>query len=97
MSPEQLSGEQVDGRSDLYSLGVTLYQLFTGVLPFTADSMASLAYKIANNKPQGIRKIRPELPTCLTRVINKSIEKNPEMRYQTGGAFADALRRCSKR
>ncbi|MCG6970336.1 MAG: protein kinase [Gammaproteobacteria bacterium] len=97
MSPEQLSGEQVDGRSDLYSLGVTLYQLFTGVLPFTADSMASLAYKIANNKPQGIRKIRSELPTCLTRVINKSLEKNPEMRYQTGAAFADALRRCSKR
>jgi tetratricopeptide (TPR) repeat protein len=97
MSPEQLSGEQVDGRSDLYSLGVTLYQLFTGVLPFTADSMASLAYKIANNKPQGIRKVRPELPTCLTRVINKSVEKNPDMRYQTGAAFADALRRCSKR
>jgi serine/threonine-protein kinase len=97
MSPEQLAGEQVDGRSDLYSLGVTLYQLFTGVLPFTADSMASLAYKIANNKPQGIRKVRPELPTCLTRVINKSIEKNPDMRYQTGAAFADALRRCSKR
>ncbi|WP_455210994.1 protein kinase domain-containing protein [Kaarinaea lacus] len=97
MSPEQLSGDQVDGRSDLYSLGVTLYQLFTGVLPFTADSMASLAYKIANNKPQGIRKIRPELPTCLTRVINKAIEKNPELRYQTGTAFADALRRCRKR
>jgi serine/threonine-protein kinase len=97
MSPEQLSGEQVDGRSDLYSLGVTLYQLFTGVLPFTADSMASLAYKIANNKPQGIRKIRSELPTCLTRVINKSIEKNPELRYQTGTAFADALRRCRNR
>ncbi len=97
MSPEQLSGEQVDGRSDLYSLGVTLYQLFTGVLPFTADSMASLAYKIAHNKPQGIRKIRPELPTCLTRVINKAIEKNPELRYQTGTAFADALRRCRNR
>jgi serine/threonine-protein kinase len=97
MSPEQLSGEQVDGRSDLYSLGVTLYQLFTGVLPFTADSMASLAYKIANNKPQGIRKIRPELPTCLTRVINKAIEKNPELRYQTGTAIADALRRCRNR
>ena len=97
MSPEQLAGDQVDGRSDLYSLGVTLYQLFTGVLPFTADSMASLAYKIAHNKPQGVRKVRPELPTCLTRVINKAIEKNPELRYQTGSAFADALRRCRDR
>lgn len=96
MSPEQLSGEQVDGRSDIYSLGITLYQLFTGVLPFMADSMASLAYMIANTKPKGIRKIRPELPACLTRVINKAIEKDPEKRYQTGGALADALRRCSK-
>jgi len=96
MSPEQLAGEQVDGRSDIYSLGITLYQLFTGVLPFTADSMASLAYKIAHHKPPGVRKIRPELPSCLTRVINKAIEKDPQARYPTGSALADALRRCGK-
>lgn len=97
MSPEQLAGEQVDGRSDIYSLGITLYQLFTGVLPFTADSMASLAYKIAHHKPPGVRKIRPELPQCLTRVINKAIEKDPQARYQNGTAFAEALRRCGNR
>lgn len=96
MSPEQLTGDDVDGRSDIYSLGVTIFQLFTGVLPFNADSMASLAYKIANEKPKGIRKIRAELPTCLTRIINKTMEKDPSQRYQNGAALADALRRCMK-
>ncbi|WP_455205265.1 protein kinase domain-containing protein [Kaarinaea lacus] len=96
MSPEQLSGDKVDGRSDIYSLGITLYQLFTGILPFMADSMASLAFKIANEKPKGIRKVRSDLPTCLTRIINKAVEKDPSLRYQTGTAFAEALRRCAK-
>ena len=94
MSPEQLAGKKVDGRSDLFSLGVALYQLFTGCLPFTADSMTALAYKIANEKPKSIRKFRSDLPTCLTRLINKSLEKDPKQRFQTGKALADALRKC---
>ena len=94
MSPEQLSGKKVDGRSDLFSLGITLYQLFTGELPFKADSMAALAYKITNDKPKGIRRIRSDLPHCLSRVINKSLEKTPKQRYANGNAFAEALRRC---
>ena len=94
MSPEQLSGERVDGRSDLYSLGVTLYQLFTGVLPYQADSMAALAYKIMHDKPKGVRKERTELPICLTRIINKAMEKDPRQRYQDGVAMAEALQRC---
>jgi len=94
MSPEQLAGKKVDGRSDLFSLGVALYQMFTGCLPFTADSMTALAYKIANEKPKSIRKIRSDLPTCLTRLINKSLEKEPKQRFQTGKALAEALRRC---
>ena len=94
MSPEQLAGKKVDGRSDLFSLGVALYQMFTGCLPFTADSMTALAYKIANEKPKSIRKMRSDLPTCLTRLINKSLEKEPKQRFQTGKALAEALRRC---
>jgi len=97
MSPEQLEGKRLDGRSDLFSLGVTLFQLFTGQLPFNAESMASLAYKIANEKPQSIRKIRSELPMCLVRIINKALEKDVRNRYQTGAEFAEALRRCAPR
>ena len=95
MSPEQLSGVRVDGRSDLFSLGVTLYQLLSGVLPFQADSMAALAYKIINEKPRSIRKERSELPTCITRILNKAMDKDPAERYQDGAAMAEALRRCS--
>jgi len=95
MSPEQLEGKKLNGGSDIFSLGVTLFQLFTGTLPFNAETMASLAYKIANEKPKSIRKVRQELPSCLTRVINRSLEKNIKQRYQTGGEMADALRKCA--
>lgn len=94
MSPEQIAGKKVDGRSDLFSLGVTLYQMFTGRLPFEGDSLTSLMYQITNEKPKGIRKLRSELPTCLTRVINKALEKNPEKRFDNGQAMADAIKRC---
>jgi CHASE2 domain-containing sensor protein/tRNA A-37 threonylcarbamoyl transferase component Bud32 len=94
MSPEQLEGHDLDGRSDLFSLGVTLYQLFTGHLPFIGESMTALAYKIANSKPTSVRKVRPELPACLTRVLNKALEKKSKQRYQNGEQFIDALQKC---
>lgn len=95
MSPEQLAGKKVDGRADIFSLGVMLYQLFTGVLPFNADTMAALAYKITNDKQKGIRRVRPELPACLSRIINKALEKNPKQRFTSANALAEALRRCA--
>ena len=97
MSPEQIAGKKVDGRSDLFSLGVTLYQLFTGRLPFEGDSLTSLMYQITNEKPKSIRKLRSELPTCLTRLINKALEKHPDKRFANGQAMAEAIRRCAER
>jgi len=94
MSPEQLAGKKVDGRSDIFSLGVTLYQLFTGELPFNADSMAALAYKITNEKHKSVRRARPELPPCLSRIINRALEKNPKQRFSNASVMAEALRRC---
>ena len=91
MSPEQLAGLQVDGRSDLYSLGVLLFQLLTGQLPHQAESMAKLMYRIANEAPPDVRHFRPELPEALAMVLALALEKRPELRYANGEQFAQDL------
>ena len=97
MSPEQLAGNRVDGRSDLFSLGVTMYQLLSGELPFVGESLASLMYKIANEKHPDIRMFNPELPACVAKIINKALHKDIDRRFQTGEQMLSALRRCKAR
>ncbi len=97
MSPEQLSGERVDGRSDLFSLGVTLFQLLTAQLPFTADSLSSLMYRIANERHPDPCKLRPGLPACVRAIVDRALQKAPERRYGNGEQMAIALRRCRER
>lgn len=92
MSPEQIAGKKVDGRSDLYSLGVMLFQMLAGVLPFRGESMAELMYKIANEEAPDIRIIRPEIPQKLADVVAMSLSKRVETRYQDGDQFAADLR-----
>jgi eukaryotic-like serine/threonine-protein kinase len=94
MSPEQLAGLHVDGRSDLYSLGVMLFQLLTGVLPLKGDSMAALMYQIATQPAPSVRSLRPELPQALADVLDRTLAKSPGDRYQTGAELAAQLRRC---
>jgi eukaryotic-like serine/threonine-protein kinase len=96
MSPEQLAGKKVDGRSDLYSLGVMLYQMLSGVLPFRGESMSELMFKIANEEATDIRSIRPELAHALADVVARALSKRPETRYQTGEQFAADLRALDK-
>jgi len=92
MSPEQLSGKKVDGRSDLFSLAVSLYQMLCGSLPFVGDSMAQLMFKIANEPPTDILSVRPGLPPALVTFLDKAMVKDADQRYQTGEEFAAALR-----
>jgi serine/threonine-protein kinase len=92
MSPEQMSGRRVDGRSDLYSLGVMLFQLLTGRLPHAAESMAKLMYEIANEPSPDIRSLRRDLPEALANVVALALEKRPEVRYADGRQFAKDLR-----
>ncbi|MEJ8835698.1 CHASE2 domain-containing serine/threonine-protein kinase [Ramlibacter sp. AN1133] len=92
MSPEQIAGKKVDGRSDLYSLGVMLYQMLTGVLPYRGDSMAELMYKIANEPAPDLLAVRRDLPPQLARVVARALAKKPEERFQDGDEFARELR-----
>ena len=92
MSPEQLSGKKVDGRSDLFSLAVSLYQMLCGQLPFVGDSMAQLMFKIANEQAPDIRTINPAVPEGLAEVLSYAMAKEAEQRYQTGEELAAALR-----
>ena len=94
MSPEQLSGTKIDGRSDIFSLGVSLYQMATGRLPFVGDSMAQLMYKIANEQQEDVRVLNHALPECLSGIINKALAKNIDERYQSGAEMAKDLREC---
>ena len=99
MSPEQLSGQKVDGRSDLFSLGVMLFQLLSGSLPFQGDSMATLMYKITNEPHPNIVNLRSELAQeapLLIPIINKALQKSVDARYQTGSEMARHLRTCAQ-
>lgn len=92
MSPEQLAGKKVDGRSDLYSLGVMLFQLLTGTLPMRGDSMTELMDKIAHEEAPDVRSRRSELSPELAQVVALSLRKQPDTRYQNGSQFAHDLR-----
>lgn len=92
MSPEQLYGQKVDGRSDIFSLTVSMYQMLSGHLPFVGDSMGQLMYKIANEATPDIRAVRPGVPAPLVAIIFKGMEKDIEKRYQTGDDMAADLK-----
>ena len=99
MSPEQLSGKKVGGSSDLFSLGVMLYQLLCGELPFKGDSMSALMFMIASDPHRDIKLFRPELAKeapCTIQIINKALAKDPANRFASGEIFANYLRKCAQ-
>ncbi len=94
MSPEQLAGEELDVRSDLYSLGVTLYHLLTGSPPFRPKNMAELMRSITQEKHKDILEINPDTPSCIAWAVNKALEKDPDKRFQSAASMANKLREC---
>lgn len=91
MSPEQASGDKVDGRSDLYSLGIVGYQLLSGQRPFDADEVAAVMAQQVTRQPPSLGVIAAQVPASLVAVIDRCLRKSPADRYQTGEALADAL------
>jgi formylglycine-generating enzyme required for sulfatase activity len=92
MSPEQVRGDALDGRADIYSLGVMLYELVAGRAPFEADSAISLMLKHLNEAVPDIRTFAVDIPEALVRVIDKALQKNAADRFQTAAEMAAALR-----
>jgi eukaryotic-like serine/threonine-protein kinase len=93
MSPEQTRGERLDGRSDLFSVGIVMYQALAGQRPFQADSLVALAVKIAKDEPPPLDKARPDVPASLRRVVERCLAKAPDRRFQTGADLSEALSR----
>lgn len=94
MSPEQVLNHSIDPRSDIFSLGIVLYQMLTGQLPFSGDNANSVMYQIVNDVPKKPRSLNPDIPDKLDLIVSKCLEKNPDDRYQHANDLGDDLRSC---
>ena len=96
MSPEQLEGKNVNGHTDLFALGVSLYQLLTGQLPFRGASMTKLMFVIANEPHQSVTTVRADLPEHLNALVDRALAKDPADRFQSGAEMAAAMRSAAQ-
>jgi serine/threonine protein kinase len=91
MSPEHLTGDTLDGRSDLFSLGVTLFVLACGKTPFSGDNVSRLMYSILNEPPLDIRQFNPSLPASVVAILDRALQKDRQTRYSSGASMAQDL------
>jgi eukaryotic-like serine/threonine-protein kinase len=94
MSPEQATGQDVDGRSDIFSLGVILYEMATGGRPFAGKTFTAILASITGHEPPEPAKVNGAVPSELSRIIVKCLSKSPERRFSTGSELSDALKDC---
>ncbi len=94
MSPEQVRGRNLDGRSDLFSFGCCLYEMLTARKPFDGPNVTSIIYKIINESPEALHKVDPNISPKLSDVVSRCLEKDPELRYQSGADLIEDLEGC---
>ncbi len=92
MSPEQCQAHRIDGRSDVYSIGIIAYEMLTGKLPFDEPTPLATVIAQVKQKPKPLRELRPEIPPALEAIVMRALEKSPANRYQTAEEFAEAFR-----
>jgi serine/threonine-protein kinase len=96
MSPEQVTGKKVDGRSDLFSLGIVFYQLLTGSKPFKGDNITAIMYAITHHPHTPLSENAVDIPACIEEIVNKMLTKGVTRRFKTAAQLTNALQACNE-